>query len=178
MLCWLGLELMRCGDMRDKGHMGIESVLRAHIAAHLSDSFQEGETLDVTNRSAYLNEAYIEAFSGELNAALNLIGNMGNDLDSATKVVATTFVGDNGLVHFSGGEVIELGHASAHEALIVSEVEIGFATVVGHEYLSVLKRAHRARIDVNIRVELNCCRLESTSFEQRADARCRKTFSD
>jgi hypothetical protein len=43
---------------------------------------------------------------------------------------------------------------SAGEALVVAEIEIGLRAVVGHEDLAVLIRAHRARIDVEIGVEL------------------------
>ena len=38
--------------------------------------------------------------------------------------------------------------------LAVAEVEVGFRPVVGDEHLAVLKRAHGARIDVEIGVEL------------------------
>ena len=40
------------------------------------------------------------------------------------------------------------------EALVVTEVEVGLATVVGDEHLAVLERVHRARIDVDVRIEL------------------------
>jgi hypothetical protein len=36
----------------------------------------------------------------------------------------------------------------------VAEVEIGLGAVVGDEYLAVLVRRHRARVDVEIGVEL------------------------
>jgi hypothetical protein len=37
------------------------------------------------------------------------------------------------------------------EPLVVAQVEVGLATVVGHEHLSVLERVHRAGIDVDVR---------------------------
>jgi hypothetical protein len=36
----------------------------------------------------------------------------------------------------------------------VAEVEVGLAAVVGDEDLAVLERVHRARVDVDVRVEL------------------------
>jgi hypothetical protein len=36
----------------------------------------------------------------------------------------------------------------------MAEIEVGFRAVVGDEDLAVLKRRHRARIDVDVRVEL------------------------
>jgi hypothetical protein len=40
------------------------------------------------------------------------------------------------------------------EALVVPEVQIGLGAVLGHEHLAVLERRHRARIDVDVRIEL------------------------
>src|SRR5213592_2849172 len=40
------------------------------------------------------------------------------------------------------------------EALVVADVEVGLRTVLGHEHLAVLEGAHRARVDVEVRVEL------------------------
>ena len=51
----------------------------------------------------------------------------------------------------------------------MAEVEIGLAAVVGHVDLAVLIRAHRARIDVDVRVELLQRHLVAVAFEQRAD---------
>ena len=46
------------------------------------------------------------------------------------------------------------GERLVDEALVVPEVEIGLAAVVGDEHLAVLERVHRARVDVDVRVEL------------------------
>ena len=40
------------------------------------------------------------------------------------------------------------------EALVVAEVEVGLALVVGDEHLTVLERVHRPGVDVDVRVEL------------------------
>ena len=56
------------------------------------------------------------------------------------------------------------------EALVVAEVEVGLGAVVGDEDLAVLERAHRARVDVDVRVELQERDLEAAVLEQRADA--------
>jgi len=41
------------------------------------------------------------------------------------------------------------------EAFVVTEVEIRLAAVVEHEHLAVLEGGHRARVDVDVRVDLN-----------------------
>ena len=55
------------------------------------------------------------------------------------------------------------------EALVVAEVEIGLRAIVGDENFAVLERAHGARIDVQIRIELLQRDLAVRGF--RADSR-------
>src|SRR6478736_6737376 len=45
------------------------------------------------------------------------------------------------------------GEVLVDEALVVPDVEIGLGAVLGHEDLAVLEGAHRARVDVQVRVE-------------------------
>ena len=52
------------------------------------------------------------------------------------------------------------------EALVVAEVEVGFAAIVGDVDLAVLVRAHRAGVDVDVRVELLQRDLVAVSLEQ------------
>ena len=56
----------------------------------------------------------------------------------------------------------------AHEALVVAEVEVGFGAVGGDEHFAVLERAHRARIDVDVRIQLHHADLEAARFEDGA----------
>ena len=47
-----------------------------------------------------------------------------------------------------------LGEVLVDEALVVPDVEVGLGAVLGDEDLAVLERAHRPRVDVQVRVEL------------------------
>ena len=51
----------------------------------------------------------------------------------------------------------------------MAQVEIGFAAVVEHVDLAVLVGAHRARIDVDVRIELLHADRQSALFQQHAD---------
>jgi hypothetical protein len=53
------------------------------------------------------------------------------------------------------------------EAFVVAQVKIGFGTVFGDEHLAVLKRAHGARIDVDVGVELEMGDTDGARFENR-----------
>ena len=52
------------------------------------------------------------------------------------------------------------------EALVMAEVEIGLRAVVGDENFTVLKRAHRARIHVEVRIEFLQGDFETATFEE------------
>ena len=64
------------------------------------------------------------------------------------------------------------------EALVVPEVEVGLRAVVGDVDLAVLVRAHRAGIDVDVRVELLQGDLVAVALEQHADRGRREPFAE
>jgi hypothetical protein len=51
----------------------------------------------------------------------------------------------------------------------VAEIEVGLRAVLGDEDLAVLVRRHRARIDVDVRVELLQADRQAAGDEQPAD---------
>ena len=51
------------------------------------------------------------------------------------------------------------------------KVEVGLGAVFGDEDLAVLERAHRARIDVDVRIEFEVRDAQTTGFEDGAE-RC------
>src|SRR5207237_9110190 len=57
------------------------------------------------------------------------------------------------------------------EALVVADVEIGRGAVLGDEHLAVLERTHRARVDVDVRIELLDLHLEAAGLEETAERR-------
>ena len=70
------------------------------------------------------------------------------------------------MVTFAG-----LAQVDVEEALVVADVEVGLGAVVGDEDLAVLERVHRARIDVEVRVELLHRDAQPARREQVAEAR-------
>ena len=57
------------------------------------------------------------------------------------------------------------------EALVVAEVEVGLGAVLGDEHLAVLVGRHRARVDVDVGVELLQADGQAARDEQPADRR-------
>ena len=69
------------------------------------------------------------------------------------------------------GQIVGLRELGVGEAFVVAQVEIGLGAVVGDEDLAVLERAHRAGIDVQVRIEFLQRDPQPAAFEQAADRR-------
>ena len=97
---------------------------------------------------------------------------MRNNLNSTTEIVTTTFFRQHVGIDTTSGEIVTTRHGRANETLIMSEVEVGFRAVIGHEDLTVLERAHGTRINVDVRIKLEHSDLKATGF-QNGSQRCR-----
>ncbi len=86
-------------------------------------------------------------------APLDLVGDVGDDLDRPAEEVAAPFARDDFAVDLPGGHVVELAEVFVDEALVVAQIEVGLGAILGDEDLAVLVRRHRAGIDVEIGVE-------------------------
>ncbi|MOA42807.1 hypothetical protein D3C78_1648920 [compost metagenome] len=90
---------------------------------------------------------------------------MRDDLDGRAQVITTTLFAQHVLVDTAGGEVVVLGHGRADEPLVVAQVEVGLGAVVGDEHFTVLERTHGARIDVDVRIQLEHGDLQAPRFQ-------------
>src|SRR5207248_4604162 len=130
-------------------------VVTAKLEADLPDRLEEGQRLDVAHRAADLDDRDVGLARAALDERLDLVGDVRDDLDRAAEIVAAALLLDHRLVDLAGGEVVPAAHLRALEALVVPEIEVRLGAVLGHEHLAVLERAHRPRIDVDIRVQLD-----------------------
>ena len=106
------------------------------------------------------------AVGGDLaHGVLDLVGDVGDDLDGLAEVVAATLLGDDLFVNPPGSEVVVARQPGVGEALVVAQVKIGFGAVVGDEDFAVLERRHGAGIDIQIRVELHQVDLDAPRFQ-------------
>ena len=96
---------------------------------------------------------------------------MRNDLHGAAEVIAAPLLGQDLLVDAACGDVVRLLGRNAGEALVVAKIEVGLRAVVGDEHLAVLIRAHGARIDVEIGVELFQTDRIPARLKKRAESR-------
>ena len=127
--------------------MDVEHVPLAHVLAHLADGFEEGLPLDVADGAADLDDGDVglKLARGVYDATLDLVGDVGDDLDRAAEEVAAALRGDDFTVDLARGDVVQLGQVFIDEALVVTQVEVGLGAVVGDEDFAVLVRAPSCR---------------------------------
>jgi hypothetical protein len=144
-------------------------VVAAFLDAHLADGLEEGQRFDVAHGAADLDDRHVGAFGTALDVGLDLVGDVGNDLDGLAEVFAAALLLEHRLVDLAGGEVVALAHLGAGEALVMAQVEVGLGAVFGDEDLTVLERAHGAGIDVDVGIELEVRDLDAARFEDRPE---------
>ncbi len=157
-------------------HVHEEDVLAAELVTDLSRGFDERLRLDVAHRAADLGDDHVGLGRlGRLqaHAALDLVGDVRDDLHGVAEVLPAALAGDDLRVDLAGRDVGRLAQLDVEEALVVADVEVGLGPVVGDEHLTVLERVHRARIHVQVGVELLHDDAQSTRREKVAEA-CRR----
>jgi len=97
----------------------------------------------------------VDVVGGHLmHTPLDLVGDVRDDLDGLAEIVAATLGREHRLIDRPGRGIGRPRQILVDEALVVAEVEVGLAAVVGDEHLAVLVRIHRAGVDIDVRVEL------------------------
>ena len=105
-----------------------------------------------------------------VDVALDLVGDMGDDLHGLPQVGALALLVQHVPVDLAGGQVGIFVQVFVDEPFIVAQVQVGLGAVVGDEHLAVLQRAHRAGVHVDVRVQLLAGHLQPAGLEQTAQA--------
>ena len=160
--------------------MDVEHVVAPDVLAELADRLEERQALDVADRAADLGDQHVdvELLGEAVDAALDLVRDVRDDLDGAAQKVAAALLLDDGVVDAAGRDVGVALDELVDEALVVAQVEVGLGAVFGDEHLAVLVGAHRAGVDVDVRVELLVCDLEAAGLQQPPDRRRRDALAE
>ncbi len=169
----LGLQFAAGVDEGDERHVDVDDVLASDVLAELADGFEERQALDVPHRAPDLGDDHVHVgVAGHAgDAFLDLVGDMGDDLDRAAEIVALALLADDVVVDGARGDVGVAGEALVDEALVVTEVEVGLRSVVGDEDLAMLERTHGAGVDVEVGVELLDADLQPAALQETAQRR-------
>ncbi len=167
----LGLHLAGRLDEGQEGQVDKAGVAARQFLAQLANGFEKRQAFDVADRAADLDQDEVRVALVGQDEGFDLVGDVGNDLDGSAQIVATPLLFDDVRIDAAGRDIVGLACADAGETFVVTQVEIGFGAVVGDEDFAVLVRAHRARIDIEIGVELAQADLEAAGLEQGAQRR-------
>ena len=178
MLRRLGLQFARARDVRHQREVDVDRVVARQFVAELADRLEERQALDVADRAADLHQHEVAVLVAVADEVLDGVGDVRDHLDGGAEIVAAPLLGENVLIDAAGGDVVALARRVAGEALVVAEVEVGLGAVVGDEHLAVLVGRHRARIDVEIGVELAQTDLVAARLQQRAERRGSETLAE
>ena len=97
-----------------------------------------------------------------------LVGDVRNDLHRRPEIVTPPLLGDDVAVDASGGEVAVAAGLAADKAFVVAQIEIRFGTVLGHEDLTVLERAHGPRIHVDVGIQFHHAHMQAAGLQNGA----------
>ena len=165
----LGLQFARRLEVGHEREVDEDAVLAAHLQRNLPDRLEEGEALDVAHGAADLGDGDVGLTVGEVSHhLLDLVGDVRNHLHGLAEKLSPPLLVDHGEVDLAGGVVALPRELGGGEPLVVTEVEVGLAPVVEHIHLAVLVRAHRARVDVDVRIEFLHPHPQAAGFEEHA----------
>ena len=111
------------------------------------------------------------------NDALDFVGDVRNDLHGFAQEFAAALLVDDAQIDLAGGVVGIARQRAVGEPFVVAQVEVGFAAVVQHVHFAVLVGAHRAGIDVDVRIELLHPHPQAAAFQQQADTGAGQAFA-
>ncbi len=154
-------------------HVHEEHVAAAQLVAHLAGGLDEWLRLDVADRAADLGDDHVGlrvVLRLQAHAALDLVGDVRDHLHGVAEVLAAALARDHLRVDLPGRDIRGRAEVDVEEALVVPDVEVGLGAVISDEHLAVLERVHRARVDVEVRVELLHHDAQSARGEEVADA--------
>ena len=167
----LRLQLAGGIEERHERDVQVDDVLGADLAPELPDRLEERQRLDVADRAADLGDD--DVGRGDLlrppDPRLDLVRDVRDDLDGRAEELALALLAQHGVPDRAGRVARVAREVLVDEALVVADVEVGLGAVLGDEHLAVLERAHRARVDVQVRVELLGRDGEAARFEETAE---------
>ena len=139
-----------------------KDVFAAEFVTHLAGGLDERLAFDVADGSTNFGDddvglgVLIVKRPGRLkpHAALDLVGDVRNDLHGVAQVLAASLFRDHVGVDLAGRDVGRLVQINVEEAFVVADVEVCLSAIVGDKHFTMLERVHRAGVNVEIRVKL------------------------
>ncbi len=164
----LRLKLLGGANIGEQRHVQVQNVIASDFFAQLANGFEERLAFDVAYRSADLTDDDVGSARGRqrADALLDLIGDVGDDLNRAAQILTAPLFADHRGVDLPGCDIACLAGGLVGEALVVAEVQVGFGAVIRDEDFAVLIRRHCAGVNIDVGVELHDGDRYPTALEQ------------
>src|SRR5438552_11738783 len=165
------------GHIRDVNEQG---VARSYFESELPDRFQKRQSFNVAGCSSDLGDDNIGfgLFGDLADSTLNFIRDVRNDLDCFAQVIAFAFLFQDALIDLAAGQVVEPGEFGASEPFIMTEIQIGFGSIVQDIHFAMLIGTHGAGIDVQIRIKLLQSDLQTAVLQKCSQSGGREAFAE
>ena len=174
------VEYPRRGDKGNECDMDGDGIRPSGLEHELAHGFEEGETLNVADRSADFRNDHVEhsVLCQGLKSPFDLVGDVRNHLNGRSQKITSSFFADDLVIDLTSGGVVLAGGGNIQVALVVSQIEVRFCSVVGHIDFAMLERVHRSRIHIQIGVEFLYRDPEAALFQQEADGSGGNAFAE
>ena len=142
-------------DVRHERDVDVEHVAAILFAAKLSNGLQKRKGFDVAHRAAHFDNRDVAVVRTLAKDELNLVRDVRNDLNRAAQIVAVALLRDDAIIDPSRRAVVRLSRLRVRKSLVMTEVHVRFGAVFCDVDFAVLERVHRARIDVDVRIQFH-----------------------
>ena len=168
MLCGFRFVFTGAAQEGHQCHMNEQAVLSAHLQRDLPCRLYKRLGLDVSYGAADFGDDHmgIGLLSHTVDELLDLVCDMRNHLHGGAEVLAPPFLVQHIPVDLAGGEIGVSVQVFVDKTLIMSQVKVGFGSVLGDIYFSVLIGAHGSGIHIDIRVKLLRRHLQPPRLQQ------------
>ena len=173
-LGWFGLKFASRRNKRNKGQVDETGIATTEFQTHLPDGLKKRQGFNIPDGAANLDDGDLCRLwganaSAALDKDLNFVRYVRDHLHGPAEVFAPAFFANHRFVDLTGRKIVGTAHLGRHKTLVMAQIKIGLGPIFGDEHFAVLKRAHRARVDVDVGVELEHRDAQPARFEQCGD---------
>ncbi len=137
----------------------------------MPDSFQKRLPFNVPDCTANLNHDNVRLGNlGQLHKVLfDFAHDMRNNLDRTSVVIPSSFFGNYRGVYLAGSCIGNGGQLNIYKPFVIAKVKVCFCAVFRHKNFPVLVRAHIARVNIKVWVQLLYRNFYSPAFQDSAN---------
>lgn len=155
MLQSFAFHLTRSRDMKKRDYMNEHYVFSSQFPSQLSQRFDKMRTFNISYCSSNFDDSYIFPFRSSTDPIFHFIGDMRDHLNGLSEIFSFSLFLDDRKINLSGRNTTISRQFFIDKSLIMSKIQISLKAILGHKGFPMLKRRHRSRIDLQIRIQFH-----------------------